>query len=58
MLRWIKLYREASPQTKYFILTWVVYSIAIVWTTAQAYARLEYSRTSSQVISTVEPTSK
>lgn len=45
MIRWLSSYRQASPQTKYFIWTWVIYSIAIIWTTVQAYARLEYSRT-------------
>ncbi len=45
MWRAIKMFKESHPQTKFFILTWAIYMIAIIWTTIQAYARLEYSRT-------------
>ncbi len=58
MLAWIKQYNAAKPQTKYFILTWIVYSIAIIWTSVQAYARLEYSRTQFQAPSGIEASAK
>lgn len=47
MLRMLKMFRESHPQTKFFVFTWAIYMIAIFWTTIQAYARLEYSRTNS-----------
>ncbi len=40
----LKMFKEARLQTKLFILTFALYMIAILWTTVQAYARLEYSR--------------
>jgi hypothetical protein len=58
MFKWIKQYRSSSAQTKYFILTWIVYAIAIIWTTVQAYARLEYSRTSLHPVPYVESSEK
>ena len=47
MWRAIKMFKKSHPQTKFFIFNWVIYMIAIIWTTIQAYARLEYSRTGS-----------
>lgn len=44
-MRILKQFREASWQTKLFILTFLLYMGAMAWTTIQAYARLEYSRT-------------
>lgn len=44
MLKALGLFRKAHPQTKFFILTVAIYMLALVWTTIQAYARLEYSR--------------
>jgi hypothetical protein len=41
----IKLFFAKDRQTKYIILTLLLYMIALIWTTAQSYARLEYSRT-------------
>lgn len=41
----LKLLKDAHPQTKFFIFTVVLYMAALFWTTLQAYARLEYSRT-------------
>jgi hypothetical protein len=35
---------KASWQTKLFVLNMAIYAVAIIWTTVQAYARLEYSR--------------
>ncbi|MBS4164566.1 Uncharacterized protein PRO82_001896 [Candidatus Protochlamydia amoebophila] len=44
----IKLLREANRQTKFFIFMFVLYTLALIWTTVQAYARLEYSRSDEQ----------
>jgi len=35
---------NSGKQTKFFIFMTALYMIAIAWTTVQAYARLEYSR--------------
>lgn len=40
----MKLLITSNRQTKYFIFTLFLYMIALLWTTIQAYARLEYSR--------------
>lgn len=40
----IKMFKASNKQTKYFIFTLALYMIALIWTTLQAYARLEYSR--------------
>lgn len=40
----IKRFKESSRQTKFFIFTLALYMLALIWTTIQAYARLEYSR--------------
>ena len=45
MWRAIKMFKNAKFQTKFFIFTFALYMIALFWTTIQAYARLEYSRT-------------
>jgi hypothetical protein len=44
MWRAIKILKNAHRQTKFFILVWAIYMIALAWTTIQAYARLAYSR--------------
>jgi len=44
MWKAIKMLSSSNRQTKYFIFTLVLYMVAIIWTTLQAYARLEYSR--------------
>lgn len=44
MFNWITAYQTATPQTKYFVLTWAVYGLAIAVTTAYCYARLDYVR--------------
>jgi hypothetical protein len=44
MWRALKMFIHSHRQTKFFILMWAIYLIAIVWTTVQAYARLSYSR--------------
>jgi len=44
MLQWIQNFRNASPQTKFFIFNWVVYGFMIVATMIYCYARLDYVR--------------
>jgi hypothetical protein len=44
MWRALKRFKDAHRQTKFFILMWAIYMIAMIWTTVQAYARLTYSR--------------
>lgn len=44
MWRIVKRFKNAHRQTKFFIFMGMIYMIAIVWTTIQAYARLAYSR--------------
>lgn len=48
MLKWLKSWDQAGRQTKYLILMYAIYLLAIVWTTVQAYARLSYSRTGTE----------
>ena len=44
MWRTIRSFKNSNRQTKFFILMWAIYMIALAWTTIQAYARLAYSR--------------
>ena len=44
MLEAIKKLIRADRQIKYFILMALIYMVALIWTTLQSYARLEYSR--------------
>lgn len=44
MANWIEQYNESNPKTKSFILTWIIYSLALVITTVYCYARLDYVR--------------
>lgn len=44
MWRTLKMFQKAHRQTKFFVFMFALYMIAILWTTAQAYARLAYSR--------------
>jgi len=44
----IRSFKKANLQTKFFILNFFIYFLVIVWTTFQAYARLEYSRSDIQ----------
>jgi hypothetical protein len=44
MWRALQMFKNAHRQTKFFIFMWALYMVAIAWTTAQAYARLAYSR--------------
>jgi hypothetical protein len=41
-------FKESHRQTKYFVLMYVIYLAALIWTTVQAYARLEYSRSDAK----------
>ena len=53
----IKLFIESNRQTKIFIFTLALYLLAILWTTIQSYARLEYSRSdiSKPIIIQMQP---
>lgn len=44
MPNWIEQYNESSPKTKSFILTWFIYGLALVVTTAYCYGRLDFVR--------------
>ena len=44
MFKWLKEYNESSSQTKYFVLNWLVYGLALLITTVYCYARLDYVR--------------
>ncbi len=44
----IKHFKNSNRQTKFFIFMFALYTAALVWTTVQAYARLEYSRSDEQ----------
>jgi hypothetical protein len=46
---WISKYREASSQTKYFILNWILYGILIIASTLYCYGRLDYVRTGRNI---------
>lgn len=60
MWQTIKKFKEANRQTKFFIFMWALYMVAIVWTTIQAYSRLEYSRTDSAkpIVIHIQPSDK
>lgn len=44
MMQWLRSFQEASPQTKYFILTWFAFGLALVLSTLFVYGRLDYVR--------------
>lgn len=44
----LKAFKDSNKQTKFFILMFVIYMAAIIWTTLQAYVRLEYSRSDKE----------
>lgn len=48
MWQYVKSFKNSGRQTKYFILFTIIYMVAMIWTTAQAYARLYYSRSDMQ----------
>jgi hypothetical protein len=41
----LKKINDANKQTKYFILMFLIYIVALAWSTLQSFARLEYSPT-------------
>ncbi|CCB86642.1 MULTISPECIES: hypothetical protein [Parachlamydia] len=55
---WIMQFKNATRQTQYFILTWVIYMIAIIASTLYAYGRLEFVKSddyqSSESIKNIE----
>lgn len=56
----IKMLTLSHRQTKYFIITVLIYMLALIWTTLQSYARLEYSRTdtSKPIIINIQPSNE
>ncbi len=44
MIQWLRSFVNANKQTKYFVLNWAVYGLAIILTTVYCYARLDYVR--------------
>lgn len=48
MFKWLgsyfEAYNESSSQTKYFVLNWLIYGLAIVITTIYCYGRLDFVR--------------
>lgn len=45
---WIQDYREAAPETKWFIFNWVFYGVLTLGTLVYCYARLDFVRTGPQ----------
>jgi len=41
LFNWVQQFRGSNRQTKYFILTWIVYMIAIIVSTLYAYVRID-----------------
>ncbi len=52
IMQGLKALKDSNRQTKYFIFMVLIYLIAIVWTTVQSYARLEYSRSNEKTLIT------
>ena len=44
MFKWLRLYGEADPKTRYFILIFLINGLAILITAVYCYARLDYVR--------------
>ncbi|MEI8124257.1 MAG: hypothetical protein WCG42_00700 [Parachlamydiaceae bacterium] len=44
MFKWLKLYNDASPKTKSFVLNWMIYGLTIIVTAIYCYARLDFVR--------------
>ena len=44
MIKWIRQFNEANAQTKYFVLNWAIYGLAILITTLYCYGRLDFVR--------------
>lgn len=51
----LKKFDKAHRQTKFFVFTFLIYMIAMVWTTIQAYGRLVYSRSDAPVTIEIPP---
>lgn len=41
MLKWITEFKEASLQTKLFVLNWFTYGLALILSTVYCYGRIE-----------------
>ena len=44
MFQWIEDFMNASAQTKYFVLNWIIYGLVILLSTLFCYGRLDYVR--------------
>jgi hypothetical protein len=44
MLKWIQNFKEASAQTQFYYLNWIIYGLVIIMTTVYCYARLDFVR--------------
>lgn len=44
MFQWYRQFKNANSETKWFILNWAVYGLAIIITTVYCYARLDFVR--------------
>lgn len=44
MFQWIKRFRQASGETKFFIFNWLIYGVMLIVTTMYCYGRLDYVR--------------
>lgn len=49
MFRWIKQFVQSSRQTKFFVLNWFIYGLALVVTTIYCYARLDFVRSYQKI---------
>lgn len=49
MLKWIQQYRKADRETKWFIITTVLFGLAIILSTLYAYGRLEVAHSEKAV---------
>ena len=49
---WLRNFQESSSQTKYFLLTALIFGAAIVFSTLFAYGRLDYVRSDKALHST------
>lgn len=44
MLYWLRMYFQATGQTKLFVINWAIYMLLIIVTTIYVYARLDFVR--------------
>ncbi|MEI8365987.1 MAG: hypothetical protein WCF65_06180 [Parachlamydiaceae bacterium] len=44
MFKWLTSYNKSTTQTKYFVLNWLIYGLALIITTIYCYARMDFVR--------------